>query len=104
MAKYYVQSGSCRMVLDAQDAEAAALTAMHSRLADIAFIYDADSEFTDPQKLDQVLMQVLVELDTTVAVSEMGFDRVDASVYETFDLAVQWHQLACALIRLEREI
>ena len=104
MAKYYVQSGPCRMVLGAQDAEAAALTAMHSRLADIAFIYDAGSELTESQRLDQVLMQALIELDTTIAVSEVGFDRVDAAVFETFELAVQWHQLACALVRLEQDL
>ena len=104
MAKYYVQSGSCRMVLDAQDAEAAALTAMHSRLADLAFLYEADSEFTEPQRLDQVLMQALIELEATVLVSELGFDRSDAEAFETFELAVQWHQLACALIRLEKDL
>lgn len=97
MAKYYVQSGPIRTVMDAQDIQGAALWAMHSVLGEISFIYEERSQWTDQQRFDQVLMHAMIELEPTVRVSERGFDRTDAIVLETFDLAVQWHQLATAL-------
>ena len=102
MAKYYVQSGQVKMIMDAQDVQGAALWAVHSRLGSIASIYEGE-EYTEAEQLDQVLMAALIELDTTVSVSELGFDRSDAVVMESFDLAVQWHQLARALMRLGGE-
>ncbi len=100
MAKYYVQSGSVKVVMDAKDVTGAALWAIHSKLAELSFIYEGD-EFTEEEQVDQVLMQALIELDPTITVSELGFNRADAVFLETYEIAMQWHQLAKALTRLE---
>ncbi len=100
MAKYYVQSGCVKMVMDASDVTGAALWAAHAKLAELSFIYEGD-EFTEEEQIDQVLMQALIELEPTISVSEKGFNRSDAVQLETYDIAMQWHQLAKALTRLE---
>lgn len=100
MAKYYVQSGSVKMVMDASDVSGAALWAAHSKLGELSFMYEND-EFTEDERIDQVMMQALIELEPTITVSELGFNRADAVHLETYDIAMQWHQLAQALNRLE---
>ena len=103
MAKYYVQSGPLKMVMDAQDSVGAALWAAHSRLGELSGLYEG-TEWTEDQQIDQVMMAALIEFDTSIAVSEKGFDRADADQMETFDIAMQWHQLAKALTRLGDKI
>jgi hypothetical protein len=100
MAKYYVQSGQLKMVMDASDAGGAALWALHSKLGELAFIYEGN-EYTEQQQIDQVMVHALIELEPTILVSERGFGRTDADNFETFDIAMQWHQLAKALTRIE---
>lgn len=100
MAKYYVQSGSVKMVMDASDVGGAALWAVHSSLSELSFIYEND-EFTEDERVDQVMMQALIELEPTITVSELGFNRADSVHLETYEVAMQWHQLAQAMKRLE---
>jgi len=40
-------------------------------------------------------------LGNTIRISELGFDREEATELDTFELLVQWHQLMIALSRLE---
>jgi hypothetical protein len=100
MAKYYVQSGNVRTVIAADDAEKAALWVVHKAMQQVVPVYE-DNELTPEQKSDVVVVQGVMVLGNTVKISEVGFDRQDASDLDTFELVMQWHQLMVALAKLD---
>ncbi len=99
MAKYYVQSGNVRVVLEADDAEKAALWVVHKTMQQVIPVYE-DDEMTPEEKSRVSLIQGLMVLGNTIMVSEQGFDRIDALELDTFELMVHWNQLMIALDRL----
>lgn len=101
MAKYYVQSGTMRVVVDAQDAQRAALWAVHKAMQQIMPIYD-DAVVSPQAKSDLAAAQGMFVLDGTLRLSEQGFDRDDAASMETFGVVTEWNQLMIALDRLQR--
>ena len=101
MAKYYVQSGTVRTVISADDCEKAALWVVHRALQQVVPVYD-DAELSPQEKGDVAIVQGIMVLGNTVKLSELGFDREDATSMDTFDLVVHWHQLMVALSRLEQ--
>lgn len=100
MAKYYVQSGNVRTVIAADDAEKAALWVVHKAMQQVVPVYE-DNELTPEQKSDVVVVQGVMVLGNCVKISEVGFDRSDASDLDTFELVMQWHQLMVALAKLD---
>lgn len=100
MAKYYIQSGTVRTVVSADDQEKAALWTIHKTMQQVVPVYD-DVELTASEKNDVALVQGIMVLGNTVKVSEQGFDRDDAEEMDTFELVTHWHQLMMALSRLE---
>ncbi len=101
MAKYYVQSGTVKMVVAADDCEKAALWVVHRAMGQIVPVYD-DIDLTPEEKGDVAVFRGIMVLGNTFRLSEVGFDRDDAVTLDTFDLIVQWHQLMIALDRLEK--
>jgi hypothetical protein len=101
MAKYYVQSGTVRTVISADDCEKAALWIVHRAMQQVVPVYD-DAELSPEEKGDVALVQGIMVLGNSVTLSEVGFDRPDAISLDTFELVVQWHQLMVALSRLEK--
>jgi hypothetical protein len=101
MAKYYVQSGTVRTVISADDCEKAALWVVHRAMQQVVPVYD-DAELTPQEKGEVAIVQGVMVLGNTVNLSEVGFDREDATALDTFELVVQWHQLMVALSRLEK--
>jgi hypothetical protein len=99
MAKFYVQSGTLRTVLDSPDVERAALWAVHHAMQQIAPI---DGETTPDTKSQQLVENGLIVLGEMIHVSEIGFDRDDAVKVETFQVFHEWHCLVKALDRLEK--
>ncbi len=86
MAKYYVQSGNLRLVLDAGTARDAAVRAVqrcHDRQAEI-FQEPAGDRIRDIEALDW-------QVGRQIRVSETGFDG-DGDVFETASLAVHRRQ------------
>ncbi len=86
MAKYYVQSGNLRLVLDAGTARDAAMRAVqrcHDRQAEI-FREPAGDRIRDIEVLDW-------QVDRQIRVSETGFEGV-GDVFETASLAVHRRQ------------
>ena len=100
MAKFYVQSGTVRTVISADDAEKAALWVVHKSLQQVVPVYD-DIELSPSEKSDVALVQGMMVLGNSIAINEIGFDRDDSTHLDTFELLVQWHQLMVALSRLE---
>jgi hypothetical protein len=86
MAKYYVQSGNLRLVLDAVTARDAAMRAVqrcHDRQAEI-YRAPAGDRIRDIEILDW-------QIGRQIRVSETGFDG-DGDVFETASLAVHRRQ------------
>lgn len=100
MAKFYLQSGTIRTVVSADDHEKAALWTIHKTMQQIVPVYD-DVELSAQEKGDVALVQGVMVLGNSIRVSEQGFDRDDAMELDTFELVTHWHQLMVALSRLE---
>lgn len=101
MAKYYIQSGTLRATLAAEDARRAALWAVHQTMQQVMPV-DVDPELTAEVKRDNAMVEGMLVLDGKICLSEQGFDRDDAEQIETFEVVMEWHQLMVALDRLER--
>ncbi|HMC11788.1 MAG TPA: hypothetical protein VKH44_10875 [Pirellulaceae bacterium] len=93
MPKFYVQSGSLEMVLQAKDSRCAAIWAAHRTLSQsLPFLCE---DLTDYTKLAD-----LTRLGDTIRVSQRGFDRDDAAIFHTLDIVTEWNQLLVALDRI----
>jgi hypothetical protein len=101
MAKFYVQSGTVRAIIDAESQDRAALWVVHRAMQQIMPIYD-DVELTAQQKCDNAMVEGMLVLDARIKLSEIGFDRPDCLSLETFEVVAEWHRLMVALERLQR--
>jgi hypothetical protein len=97
MAKFYVQSGSLEMVLQAKDSRCAAIWAAHRTLSrSLPFLCDEAADYAQ--------LADLTQLGETIRVSQRGFDRDDAVLFETLDVVSEWNQLLVALDRLTASV
>ena len=103
MAKFYLQSGTAKLILDSEDAERAALWFIHRVMESISSVYE-DTSLEDDRKLDCALVESLLDLGPSIFVSQRGFDRGDSDPFETFDIVMYWHQLMIALSRLNQKL
>lgn len=101
MAKYYIQSGTMRATLAAEDSRRAALWAVHQAMQQIVPMYD-DAELTPEQKSNTAMVEGMLVLGGIIRLSEQGYDRDDAEELQTFEVVTEWNQLMIALERLER--
>lgn len=85
MAKYYVESGDVRVVFDAENATHAAVKAFQ-------WSCDKQTGIHAESPLDHVIEAELHgwQLDDEVRVSEAGFGRRDAEVFDTWDVVAMW--------------
>jgi hypothetical protein len=93
MPKFYVQSGGLKMVMQARDPRCAAIWAAHRTLSQ-------SLPFLCEEPADYAQLADLTQLGETICVSQRGFDRDDASVFETLDVVSEWNQLLVALDRI----
>ncbi|MEZ6091314.1 MAG: hypothetical protein R3C05_25520 [Pirellulaceae bacterium] len=100
MAKYYIESGTMKTVVSADDAHKAALWAVHRAMQQVVPMYD-DQSVTASEKSAAAMTQGVMVLDQRISISEVGFDRDDAQVVNTYDVVSQWNQLMVALSRLD---
>ena len=96
MAKFYVQSGSLELVLQAHDSRCAAIWAVHRTLSpSLPFLCNAAENY-------QALVDSLL-LGATIRVSERGFDSPGGHWFDTLDVVTEWNQLLVALDRLQEQ-
>ncbi len=91
MAKFYVESGSVRAVVDSMDLDRAALWAVNLVMGDALPL---DTE--DDGELDAVVESPEMNshhLGETIRISEQGFDREDAWVVDTLETFRHWYDL-----------
>ncbi len=103
MAKFYVQSGSRKLVVSAMDIQAAALWLIHRSLETLVPVYE-NAALSPEQRCEMALLLGLRQLGNRVYLSQRGFDRSDAESLDVFDLIQTWHELTMALLRLQTEI
>ena len=96
MAKFYVQSGTLRGIVDSEDAERAALWAVHTAMEQVM-----------PLECEQASIEMnsngpsnMIALAETIELSEVGFDRDDCLRIDTFDAFQHWNLLLKAVEKL----
>jgi hypothetical protein len=96
MAKFYVQSGTLRAVIDSEDAERAALWAVHMAMQQVMPIENG-------QETLEIMSDGpsnMVALAETIELSEVGFDRHDCLRIDTFEAFQHWNLLFKAVEKL----
>lgn len=97
MPKFYVHSEALELILQAHDSRCAAIWAVHRTLGQtLSFLYDEPAEHAE--------LAGLTRLGESIVVSEQGFDRSDADVFDTLDIVTEWSQLLVALDRLQERV
>ncbi|XZE21508.1 hypothetical protein SH449x_001411 [Pirellulaceae bacterium SH449] len=90
MAKFYVQSGSVRAVVDSADMDRAALWVVNEVMTTTLPIDDmSDVEVTQ----DNSQRSEGQYLSETIKISEVGFDRDDASEVDVLNAFRHWYEL-----------
>lgn len=101
MAKYYVESGTVRLIVDAADARRAALWAVHRTLE---HILPQEEEELDVDNLPTCQPVGAMVLGDAIRMSERGFGNTEATRFETLDIVSEWSQLMLAISRMEDEL
>jgi hypothetical protein len=105
MAKYYVESGTLRMMVQADDVEKAALWAVHKALQQVLpFEEDESEEMSIADKQRRVVARGCMILGHSMRLSELGYGREDAARFATYDLVNEWSKLMLALARFEESL
>ena len=102
MAKYYVESGEVRLVVQAEDPRMAALWTMHTAMEQSLTLDAVD--FSDDQLEDLKNIDGVAQFSRHILVSEIGLGRSEAGRFDSLEIMIEWNQLAVALARLERLI
>ena len=98
MAKFYVQSGTLRAIVNSADAERAALWAVHTAMEQVIPL-DSVDEFLVQGMVGPTNMIALAE---TIQLSEVGFDCDDCLQIDTLETFQHWIQLLQAVEKLQR--
>ena len=101
MAKYYVESGTLRTVVQAESTRKAAIWAIHQAMQQVLPVDDQAGD-TPQSKSERMSGRQVAVLSGRVTVSERGFDRRDATSLSTLEVVTQWNQMVSTLDRLER--
>ena len=105
MAKFYVQSGSVRGIVDCYDSECAAIWIVNRVMNQIAPISDEAVYECDYHADDDVDADVgMFALDDIIQINEQGFDHVDSEVIDTHMAFVHWHQLKRAIEAIHQQL
>ena len=96
MAKFYVQSGTLRAIIDSEDAERAALWAIHTAMEQVMPLESAQTSV----EMIANGPSSMIALAESIELSEIGFDREDCLRVDTFDAFQHWNLLLKAVEKL----
>jgi hypothetical protein len=100
MAKFYVQSGSFRGIVDSYDAECAAVWAIHRVMA-----CDSPSPRSRDTQLNPESSEIgLFRLGDEIGISERGFGRRDRDRVATSHAFLKWVQLMHSIDALKERL
>ncbi|MEQ1830745.1 MAG: hypothetical protein ABL921_32640 [Pirellula sp.] len=98
MAKFYIQSGTLRAVVDSADADRAALWAVHTAMEQVMPLDDSDGILCNHDSGPANM----IALGETIQLSEVGFDQDDRLHVDTFEAFQHWNQLYQAMDKLQK--
>ncbi len=101
MAKFYVQSGSVRAVVDSLDMDRATLWVVNEVMTTTLPIDDLSDDEATVEHADRIEGQYLSE---TIKVSEQGFDRDDACEIDVLNAFRHWYELYQAVTILASKL
>ena len=104
MAKFYVQSGSVRSVVDSFDLDRAALWAVNEVMDHTLSLDEDHSQDGHSIETSDVVQVEAKFLGATIQISEVGFDREDASVVDTLEVFRHWYELFQAVSVLSSKL
>lgn len=99
MAKFYVQSGAIRGIVDCYDSECAAVWVVNRVMNQISPI--GDEAMYDGEENEDVGM---FALEDSIRISEQGFDRDDCEWIDTHFAFIHWHQLKRAIEAIHQQL
>lgn len=94
MAKFYVQSGNLKKIIDSPSAERAAIWAVHQAMQQIA------PQFGDELLTSKTSPEEIVVLGEDIQISEVGFRSEPTLIFDTFGTFRKWYAL-CELVDLQ---
>ena len=103
MAKYYVESGTLKLVIQADDPLQASLWAVSRALQQVILSPRQDSEESQRRHREKPPDTEFLVLGRDFQVNEFGFGRDRCTTIETADLVTQWRQLMPTLTRIEKK-
>jgi len=99
MAKFYVQSGAIRGIVDCYDSECAAVWVVNRVMHQISST--SDEAMYEGEENEDVGM---FALDDSIRISEQGFDRNDCERIDTHFAFIHWHQLKRAIEAIHQQL
>ena len=93
MAKYYVQCASNELVIESLSPTNAALSLADRLFETHKWIY-LDETLTGRDCLNHLMFESLLLLESSIRISERGFNRDDAIEIGTPELVQLWHHLS----------
>ena len=96
MNKFYVQSGSHSWIVQSKDAEGAALWLLDQSIGPFQPGVDFQPATLNSDTLFQIL-DGLAQLDSEMNVSQVGFGRHEAGLFDTGELFNTWRSLSGSL-------
>ena len=103
MAKYYVESGTLKLVIQADDPLQASLWAVSRALQQVILSPRQDSEQSQQGSREKPPDTEFLVLGRDFRVNEFGFGHDRCTTIETADLVTQWGQLMTTLNRIEKK-
>lgn len=100
MGKYYVESGTLRCVVSAENPRRAALWAVHRAMQQIMPI-DESVAVAPEEKHERAKTQGVMVLSGSIRTSQRGYGADDSETLPTFEVVTEWNQLVNTLDRLE---
>jgi hypothetical protein len=102
MAKFYVQSGTLRGIVDCFDSECAGVWAVNRVMGRITSLPSMSTSSIENEDEGDELSGMFA-LDDSIRISEQGFDRDDCEIMDTHLAFVHWHQLKKAIDAMHQQ-
>lgn len=100
MAKFYVESGSLRGIVDCYDEQCAAVWVIQRMVARATQAFE-NCESKD-RSLQDFIDEAIFELDEVIEVNERGFSRDDSLTIDIHDAFCSWYQLTKVIESLSK--
>ncbi|XZE19058.1 hypothetical protein SH449x_004368 [Pirellulaceae bacterium SH449] len=100
MAKFYVQSGNLRGVVDCFDEQCAAVWVIQRTVSRATLAFE-QSQWKD-KTLQEFIDEAIFELDEVIEINERGFSRNDSTSIDIHDAFCSWYQLTKVIESLSK--